>query len=200
MKKLIKHLWLAVSLILAASIILLISDLEQRKGHDTKSPQSYPSIAIMQIASSTLLDTHIAGVVKRLDEKGFRAPDGKNIRFYNPQGDYATANAMARDIVNGPYDMVITSSTVALQVIAKANMTARKNHVFGAVTDPYGAGVGITGPEPSQHPPYMAGVVTFQPVQRTIEIVFVVDPHASFNIEDAHDGQLAADLDALAFF
>lgn len=165
-----------MSLILAASVILLMSDLEQRVGHEKESARSYPSIAVMQIASTTLLDNHIAGVVNRLEEKGYRAPNGKNIRFYNPQGDYTTANAMARDMVNSPYDMIITSSTVALQVVSKANMTIRKLHVFGAVTDPYGAGVGITGPEPHQHPPYMAGVGSFQPVRRAIEIAREMNP------------------------
>jgi ABC-type uncharacterized transport system substrate-binding protein len=175
-KNFIKHLWLVMSLILAASFILLLSDLEQRVGHEKESARSYPSIAVMQIASTTLLDTHVAGIVSRLEEKGYRAPDGKNIRFYNPQGDYATANAMARDMVNSPYDMLITSSTVALQVVSKANMTVQKLHVFGAVTDPYGAGVGITGPEPHNHPPYMAGVGSFQPVEHTIQIAREMNP------------------------
>jgi ABC-type uncharacterized transport system substrate-binding protein len=176
MKNIIKHLWPAVGLILAASFILLISDLEQRNGHKKEKARTYPSIAIMQIASSTLLDTHIAGVISRLDEKGLRAPDGQNLRIYNPQGDYATASAMARDMVNSPYDLLITSSTVALQVVSKANMTIHKPHVFGTVTDPYGAGVGITGPGPDQHPPYMAGVGTFQPVERTIQIAREMNP------------------------
>lgn len=176
MKNTIKNLWPAVSLILAASIILLLSDLERRSGHKTEKTGSYPSIAVMQIASSTLLDSHIAGVISRLEAKGFRAPDGGNIRVYNPQGDYATASAMASDMVNSPYDLLITSSTVALQVVSKANMTIQKKHVFGTVTDPYGAGVGITGPEPNQHPPYMAGVGTFQPVERTIDIAREMNP------------------------
>jgi ABC-type uncharacterized transport system substrate-binding protein len=176
MKAILKHLWLAISLILAASAILLMSDLKQRVSHERENAKSYPSIAVMQIASTTLLETHIAGVVSRLKEGGCVAPDARNIRFYNPQGDYATANAMARDMVHSPYDMIITSSTVALQVVAKANTTTQKTHVFGAVTDPYGAGVGITGPEPHQHPPYMAGVGSFQPVRRTMEIARDMNP------------------------
>ena len=176
MKNIIKHLWPAVGLILAASFVLLLSDREQRDGHVEEAARDFPAIAIMQISSSTLLDTHVAGVVSRLEEKGLRAPDGKNIRFYNPQGDYATATAMARDMVNGPYDLLVTSSTLALQVVSKANMTVGKPHVFGTVTDPYGAGVGIGGPAPDQHPPYMAGVGTFQPVERTIAIAREMNP------------------------
>ena len=102
MRNIIRHLWVAMSLILVASAILLMSDLKQRVGHEKKDARSCPSIAVMQIASSMVLDTHIAGVIDRLKEGGCVAPDQKNIRFYNPQGDYATANAMARDIVTGP--------------------------------------------------------------------------------------------------
>ncbi len=176
MKNIIKHLWLAISLILATSFILLMSDRGQRAGHVKQRKSVYPSIAVMQIASTGVLDSHVAGVVSRLEEKGCRAPDGKNIRLYNPQGDYGTANAMAKDIANSPYDIVITSSTVALQTFSKANKSTKKTHVFGAVTDPYGTGVGITGPEPDQHPPYIAGVGTFQPVKSAIRIAHEMNP------------------------
>ncbi|MFH2046821.1 MAG: ABC transporter substrate-binding protein [Pseudomonadota bacterium] len=176
MKNITKHLWLVITLILATSLILLMSDRPQRFTHGNPGAQAYPSIAVMQIASTGLLDAFVTGMISRLEEKGYRAPDGKNIRLYNPQGDYGTANAMARDIVNTPYDMVITASTMALQVVSKANLSTQKTHVFGAVTDPYGTGVGITGPEPDQHPPYMAGVGTFQPVKSAIRLAHDMNP------------------------
>ncbi|HDP67096.1 MAG TPA: hypothetical protein ENN20_01195 [Candidatus Marinimicrobia bacterium] len=114
MYNLIKQLWLITGLILAASFILLMSDREQRIGHAERKAKSLPSIAIMQISSTTLLDAHVAGVLERLREAGYLAADGKNVHIYNPQGDYATANAIAREMVNSPYDILITSSTLAL--------------------------------------------------------------------------------------
>lgn len=176
MKHLIKQLWLVVALISASSLILLMSDREQRERETKPRPHAYPAIAVMQIASTALLDSHVAGVLSRLQERGYRAPDGENIRLFNPQGDFSTANTIARDMANGPYELVVTSSTVALQTFSKANLSTGKIHVFGAVTDPYGAGVGIDGPEPNQHPPYMAGVGTFQPVQRAIRIAHEMNP------------------------
>jgi len=175
MKIIIKQLWLVVVLILAASALLLVSDLEQRSGKVRKK-QSYPLIAVMQIASTTLLDTHVEGIISRLEEKGYKAPDGKNIVRYNAQGDFPTASAIARDIANSPYDLVITSSTVALQAFSRANVYVQKPHVFGAVTDPYGAGVGISGPGADQHPPYMSGIGTFQPVKSAIIIAKEMNP------------------------
>ncbi len=175
-KHIVKDLWLAVLLILVTSSVLLLSDRQQRQGAIRSGQNDYPAIAIMQISSTTLLDAHVAGVISRLREGGYYAPDGRNIRRFNPQGDFGTANTIAREIANGPYDMVITSSTVALQVFAAANQSTRKHHVFGAVTDPYGTGVGITGPEPDQHPPYMAGIGTFQPVQQAFKLARALNP------------------------
>lgn len=175
MKTLIKNLWLAVTLIVAASLLLLVSDLRQRAG-SKPAQQKYPAIAILQISSTPILDVHVAGVLDRLGAAGFLAPDRSNVRIYNPQGDFATANTICREIVNSKVDLVITSSTPALQTFAKANVTAMKPHVFGAVTDPYGAGVGITGKEPGQHPPYLAGIGTFQPVRRTFELLHEMNP------------------------
>ncbi len=177
MKAIIKDLWLAIGLIILTSSILLVSDWGQRQAAATRDPADHPSIAIMQITSTTLLDAHVAGIISRLDERGYYAPGGTNVRLYNPQGDFGTANTIAREIANGPYDMVITSSTVALQVFASANQSARKTHVFGGVTDPYGAGVGITGKEPHQHPPYMAGIGTFQPVRQTFILARELNPN-----------------------
>jgi len=177
MVNLIKDLWLAVLLILGASLLLLLSDLEQRKGRKRDMNQNrFPTIAIMQIRSTPLLDNHVAGITDRLQELGFVAPDKQNIRIFNPQGDLTTANTIAREIVNGPYELVITSSTLSLQTFAKANLTTGKLHVFGAVTDPYGTGVGITGAEPGQHPSYMAGIGTFQPVKRAFQVLRELQP------------------------
>ncbi|MCF8233717.1 MAG: ABC transporter substrate-binding protein [Bacteroidales bacterium] len=176
MKKIIKDLWLAIALILGASAILLLSDLEQRKSSGQPERRTYPRIAVMQISSTPLLDSHVKGVTDRLQKKGFVSPDKSNLSLFNPQGDPGTASTIAKEIVYGPYDLVITSSTTALQTLSKANQNGSITHVFGAVTDPYGAGVGITGPEPGQHPPYMAGIGTFQPVEKAIRILKEMNP------------------------
>jgi ABC-type uncharacterized transport system substrate-binding protein len=175
--KLLKDLWLAILLILLASAVLLLSDLQQRQ---TRSPAGkggdLPRIAILQISSTTLLDAHVAGVVSGLQDRGYYAAGGGNVRRFNAHGDYATAAAISRELASGPYDLVITSSTVALQVFATANRATQKLHVFGAVTDPYGTGVGISGPEPHEHPPYLLGIGTFQPVRQSFVLARELNP------------------------
>jgi hypothetical protein len=69
----IRQLWLIVALDLAASAVLQLSDHGRRVRSTPAARGQYPAIAIMQIASTTLLDTHVDAVVRRLDEKGYRA-------------------------------------------------------------------------------------------------------------------------------
>lgn len=175
MKNALRQLWLICALIAAAAAVLLLSDLRHR---GTSRPRdSLPSIAIMQFLSAPILDLHVDGIRDRLRERGYVAEGDANLKILNPQGDYGVANAIARELVQGPYEMLITSSTVALQIVAKANQEAKKRHVFGAVTDPCGTGVGITGPAEDQHPPYLAGIGTFQPVEEAFRVARLLKPN-----------------------
>lgn len=118
MKNLVKPLWLITCLIVTASMILLMSDRGQRIGNSSKKT-ACPSIAVMQISSTTLLESHVAGIIDRLDKMGFRSPDGKNIRLYNPQGDFSTANAMARELANGMPAIVKACDQKGVPIIAE---------------------------------------------------------------------------------
>jgi ABC-type uncharacterized transport system substrate-binding protein len=104
--------------------------------------------------------------------------DGKTciIKRFNPEGDMATANVIAQNIISSKFNMVITISTPALQVMANANRKGKVMHIFCAVTDPYASGVGITGSAPGQHPPHLVGLGTFQPVEKAFEIAKQMKP------------------------
>jgi ABC-type uncharacterized transport system substrate-binding protein len=178
MIKLFKNIWLGVILILLASGLLLFSDLNRRQGAK-KSSKALPRLAVMQWNSTDLLDHTVKGFVDGLRQQGFEHGHTADIRFFNASGDNSTGNLMALDLVGGSYDLVLTASTLALQAVAKANTAGRVVHVFGAVTDPYGAGVSITGPKPDQHPAHLVGVGTFQPVERAIRIARRMNPNLS---------------------
>ena len=176
-KRMVRHLGLAIVLIAAATAVLLLSDTSRRHGAPgNRMEKSFPQIAIMQFSSTSLLDAHVAGIKEGLRKHGVLADDERNLRVFNPQGDFPTANAVARQMVHGNYDVLITSSTVSLQITAKANLNTKVNHVFGAVTLPQGAGVGITGPGAGQHPPWLTGIGTFQPVRRAFQIAHELNP------------------------
>lgn len=164
-------MWLGITLILLTSLLLLYSDLDNRKvDTPVQTKKSLPRLAVMQWASTDLLDHTVQGIVEGLRLQGFENGRTANIKFLNASGDNSTGQAMVQELVGGSYDMVLTASTLALQALAKANKDGRVIHVFGCVTDPYGAGVGITGPNPDQHPAHLVGVGTFQPVERVFRI------------------------------
>ncbi len=174
---LLKNIWLGLALITLASALLLVSDLDRRQAAvPPVENKKLPRLAVMQWVSTDLLDRTVAGILAGLKQQGFEDGKTARIRFYNAAGDIATANMMAKEMTSGGFDLVLTASTMALQSVAAANRDRRVLHVFGAVTDPYNAGVGITGPAPDQHPPYMAGVGTFQPVEAAFRIARQLNP------------------------
>jgi ABC-type uncharacterized transport system substrate-binding protein len=158
MQDVIRRLWLGVVLIAAASSILLMSDSSQRK-----SGHALLRVALFQHSSQSALDESVQGILTGLAEHGFI--DGKTISVqrFNAENDIGTANAIARQITSGGFDLVITSSTISMQVVANANRTGKTKHVFGIVTDPFKAGVGISKENPLDHPKYMTGIGSLVP-------------------------------------
>ena len=159
--------------ILITAGILLLLDLENRK---TSSKERKVHIAVFKIASRKVLDESEKGVVEALASRGYS--DGKNcvIERFCAEGDMSVANTIARNIVSSRFDIVITISTPALQVMANANKKGSVMHIFCTVTDPYISGVGITGSAPDQHPAHLVGIGTFQPVEKAFEIAKKMKP------------------------
>jgi putative ABC transport system substrate-binding protein len=171
-KKTMKLLRPIIAILLTASVLLLL-DLNNRAKNSGKE---LPSVAIFKIASRLVLDQTEQGVIDALYDAGFIEGATCTIQRYSAEGDMGTANTIAQNIVSSKFNMVITASTPALQVMANANREGTITHVFAAVTDPYNAGVGISGPEPHQHPPHLVGIGTFQPVEEAIELAKKMNP------------------------
>jgi ABC-type uncharacterized transport system substrate-binding protein len=115
-------------------------------------------------------------MIEGLAERGFVDGRTVTIRRFNAEGDAAQANAIAREIVNGPFDLTLTSSTPSLQAVATANRRGRIRHVFAAVADPCSAGVGIDRADPLVHPPHLVGYGSLAPVDATFRILQQVNP------------------------
>lgn len=178
----IKRLSLGVSLIAVASAILLLSDAPRSPGRkpsgSTKSAANEPPIpvALMQMASQPILDEAAAGIIDALAENGYA--DGQQLQLtrFNAEGDMATANAMAQELTGGQYQYIITLTTTSLQAVANANRQRHVPHIFGGVSDPTKAGVGI-GQDPLDHPPYMVGIGTLQPVAQSLQMAKQLNPN-----------------------
>lgn len=153
-----RRLVLGMTLIIAASAILLLSD-------QTGNVSDLPVVALLQHASQPIIDEGAYGVIAGLAEGGF--VDGKTmiLQRYNAEGDAATSNTIAREMVGGRAQLLITLSTPSLQAVANANRSSQKNHVFALVTDPAATGVGISPTDPLDHPAWIAGYGTLQPVR-----------------------------------
>ncbi len=159
--------------ILLCSGILLALDLNNRKAVPQKESKR---IAIFKIASRQVLDEAEQGILDMLAERGFENNKTCTIKRFSAEGDMATGNMIAKNIVEGRYDIVITISTPALQIMANANKKGKVKHIFCAVTDPYVSGVGISGTEANQHPSHLAGIGTFQPVEDAFDIIKQMKP------------------------
>ena len=152
--------------------ILLLLDLENREKETTLELK----IAVFKMITRPMLDDAERGILEALEERGYTDGENCTIERFSADGDMVTANAIAQNIVSSRFDMVVTISTPSLQVMANANKKGEVLHVFCTVTDPYIAGVGITGPEPHQHPPHLVGIGTFQPVEETFELARQMNP------------------------
>jgi len=164
-------------LIAAASSILLISDWKQRR-----APTGHlPRVAILQHVSQGIIDEGVRGIVDALAENGFVDQKTILLRRYNAENDMATANAIAKEVTSGQFDLIVTATTISLQSVASANKAGPNNggrvkHVFGLVSDPFAAGVGISRENPLDHPKHLTGLGTMQPIRETFDVARKLDP------------------------
>jgi ABC-type uncharacterized transport system substrate-binding protein len=162
----IQRLTLGILLILLVSAALLFSDWTRR----SSTSSTLPRLALVQIASQAVLDEGIQGMLQGLEETGFVPGKTLLVQRFNAENDLPTANAVANEIVARKFDLVLTASTLSLQTVAKANAAGHLRHVFGLVTDPGAAGVGISRDDPLAHPKHLAGYGTLQPVDKAFRL------------------------------
>jgi ABC-type uncharacterized transport system substrate-binding protein len=169
-----KRLALGLALLALASGALLYTDRglrnRSRKASATVPQRKVYHLALVSHASLEVLEQGLDGMLAALAERGYE--DGKRLEIhrYNAEGDIGTANAIGKEITTGSFDLILSASTVSLQTIFNANKAgARTPHVFGLVTDPYAAGVGIEATNHLIHPPYLAGAGSMQPVEQIFE-------------------------------
>lgn len=157
----VKRLTLGLVLIAGAAAVLLATDV-RRAG-----PGGVPRVAVFQHNSIPVLDDGVRGILDGLRDKGYRDGETAHIKLYNAQGEATTANDIAREITDGRFDLIITTSTLSLQTVANANKAGRTPHVFGIVADPYAAGVGLDPAKPLAHPRHLVGQGLMFPVSET---------------------------------
>ena len=171
----VKRLALGFCLITLAVGILLLSDWNRR----SDSRQVIPRVAILQHASQPVLDEGVHGMLQGLAEGGFKDGETVAIQRFNAENDTPTENAIAREVTDGRFDLILTASTLSLQAVAGANRAGRTKHVFGLVLDPFGAGVGISREDPLNHPKHLVGYGSMQPVGEAFRLARQLLPSLS---------------------
>lgn len=173
----IKKLSLGVILIAVAGGILLNADRGSRRHGEKKEPRQSLRVAFVQHASIPALDEGAEGLFKALADRGYSDGGKISVKHYNSEADIGTANSIAREVTGGGNDLIISISTVSLQTLANANRNgSRTPHIFGIVTDPYAAGVGIDPTNHALHPPYMTGYGSMQPVESIFKMALAMRP------------------------
>jgi putative ABC transport system substrate-binding protein len=169
-----RRLGFSLLLLSAVAGLLLWSDRHSRQGQASAAAQI--PIALLTHSSNPLLDETRLGILDGLAAHGFR--DGGKIALttFNPEGDLATGNLMAQKIASGGYRLAVSVSTVMLQALANANRDGRVPHVFGAVTSPVAAGVGIKSLESLDKPRHLTGIATPQPVADIFKLAKRINP------------------------
>jgi len=170
-----KRLALGLILILLASATLLYTDVGSREARkDTGGPIR---VALVGHASVRALEDGANGAIEALAARGYANGDRIQLSRFCAENDIATANTIAREVTSGSYDFILSMSTISLQTVAGANKTgAKTRHVFGLVSDPYGAGVGISRENHLEHPPYLTGYGCLQPVESIFRMARVMRP------------------------
>jgi ABC-type uncharacterized transport system substrate-binding protein len=156
----LRRLSLGVMLIVAASGLLLLSDPAAKTATGKKALK----LAIANFSSTMTLEEGQRGLLDGLAEEGFIDGQTMEVRLFNAETDRATAVAIAKDVVSRDFDLIVTVSTAMLQAVAGSNKETQRTHVFSITSDPWGAGVGISREKPGDHPPYMTGHGSLQPV------------------------------------
>ncbi len=165
----LKRLALGFVLIGIAAAILLLSDRQNRKSAPAVQAK-IPRVAIFQIASRQILDDSVNGCLDAFARHNLIPNKTVMIQRFNAESDLPTANTIAKAIAGGDFDMVVTFSTPAMQVMAGANQAGKVRHVFGTVTDPYLSGIGLDRKHPDIRPGHLAGIGTFQPVKEVFRL------------------------------
>ena len=160
--------------LLAAGSVLLLSDLRNR-GEGRHDKDVY-RIALVRFSSNQVVMESEEGFLDKIRQSEPYQDGRLIIKQFNAEGDLPTANTIAQTILGNNFDMVVTISTPMLQVMANANKKGKVIHVFTCVTDPYAAGVEITGTGPEDHPPHLVGIGTFQPVEDVFRMARLMNP------------------------
>lgn len=142
---------------------------EAETAADTAESADLPVVGMMKIVSHPAMDAEQAGVKDALAAAGFIDGETVTILEANAEGDIATLSTIAQKYVDDQVDLIVASSTPALQAAYNATKDlGGPPIVFNAVTSPYAAGVANA---PDDHPAWVIGYQALAPVAQALALI-----------------------------
>jgi ABC-type uncharacterized transport system substrate-binding protein len=150
-----RRIVLGVAVVAAASLILLLSDLQHRGRAARAASVKQRVWKVYFVQYNDVIDVKDAerGVLTGLRESGLVNGRDYEVRILNAQGDMATVSALIDAAVTGGADLLITFSTPTLQAALRRAQNVPV--VFNYVADGIKAGAGRSN---TDHAPNVTGV------------------------------------------
>ena len=156
MVKLGKNVLLVIGIVLMGLVFLT----------GTTDAEENIEIGISQLVEHPALDGARKGFIKGLEEVGFLEGEDVEFKVENAQGDFATAQSIAKKFKNDRVDLVLAIATPSAQ--AAANVLKDIPLLITAVTDPVSAGLTDDMENPGGN---ITGTTDMNPVQDQFELI-----------------------------
>ena len=151
----LRRIALGIAVVAAASVILLLSDLQHRERAARALLTKKHTCKIFFVQYNDVIDVKDAesGVLDGLRESGLENGRDFEVQILNAQGDMATVSALIDTAVTGGADLLITFSTPTLQAALRRaqNVPVVYNYVSSGIK----AGAGKSN---TDHAPNVTGV------------------------------------------
>ena len=168
--------------LIIVSVILLLSDLENRNKRKTQqrvknqvgstavSARKY-TIGLCYFAPEASHDQLLSGLWTRLGELGFERGKNLTVTESHSNGEIGNISPILLNMDNLSFDLILVTSTPC---VTAALTTIRKHQVaFTYCSDPIAAGAGRTY---TDHHKGITGIGSFPPVEKTIQFILETVP------------------------
>lgn len=136
---------------------------------DTVATGDLPKVGLMKLVSHPALDAEQKGVKDALAAAGFVDGETVSLQEANAEGDIPTLTTIAQKFVDDGVDLIVTTSTPALQAAFNATKDLEGPPiVFNAVTSPYAAGIAQAADD---HPAWVIGIQALAPVEDALALI-----------------------------
>jgi len=124
------------------------------------------TIGITLLASDPPTELCKDGLIKALEDRGYKYDHNISVIDKNAHGDFAAIQGITKKFIDEKVELAVALSTVSLQSLIEEKVPFPV--VFSSVANPFIIGAGVSD---SMHHPLVTGVPSTAPIKETIEII-----------------------------